>query len=274
MEQDGEMFGDVCLFHPGALDEIGDGAGSGLQGLEEGEPARFGEDAEEAGDGTELGCGKREGFFGCHITQCAYRVGSIVEPHPVVIPISIMKTISPHELHRRLAQDPDVRLLDVRTPSEHSALHVPGVLLQPLGSLDPEAFLREHGADPDSSLYVLCETGMRARNAIEAFEKAGFHNCVLVEGGTRAWADAGLPVNRGEARGLPVERQTQAVAGLMILLGALLGWQVHPAWFGLCAFVGAGLTMAGLTGFCPLALMLARMPWNTAGTRTGVAANA
>jgi rhodanese-related sulfurtransferase len=185
-----------------------------------------------------------------------------------------MNTISPQELHRRIEQDPNVRMLDVRTPSEHSALHVPGVVLEPLGSLDPEAFLREHGNDTDSPLYVLCESGIRARSAIEAFEQAGFRSCVLVQGGTAAWAAAGLPVNRGASRGLPLMRQVQATAGSLILLGALLGWQVQPAWFGLCAFVGAGLTMAGLTGFCPMALLLAKMPWNTrAGTPAGGTAN-
>jgi hypothetical protein len=51
-------------------------------------------------------------------------------------------------------------------------------------------------------------------------------------------------------------------AGLLVLLGALLGWLVHPAFVALSAFVGAGLVFAGLTDTCGMGLLLARMPWN------------
>ena len=51
-------------------------------------------------------------------------------------------------------------------------------------------------------------------------------------------------------------------AGLLVLLGALLGWLVHPVFVGLAAFVGAGLVFAGITDTCGMGLLLARMPWN------------
>ena len=51
-------------------------------------------------------------------------------------------------------------------------------------------------------------------------------------------------------------------AGSLVLLGALLGWLVHPAFIGLSAFVGAGLVFAGITDTCGMGMMLARMPWN------------
>jgi hypothetical protein len=35
-----------------------------------------------------------------------------------------------------------------------------------------------------------------------------------------------------------------------------------PVFFGLAAFVGAGLVMAGTTGWCGMARLLAHMPWN------------
>jgi hypothetical protein len=37
---------------------------------------------------------------------------------------------------------------------------------------------------------------------------------------------------------------------------------VHPNWVFLCAFFGAGLTMAGSTGWCGLAILMSKMPWN------------
>ena len=48
----------------------------------------------------------------------------------------------------------------------------------------------------------------------------------------------------------------------MILLGVILGSTVSPSWYAISGFVGAGLIMAGVTGFCGLARMLMVMPWN------------
>ena len=48
-------------------------------------------------------------------------------------------------------------------------------------------------------VYVLCQSGGRARKAIEKLERAGVRGCVLVEGGTQGWMDAGLPVTAARA---------------------------------------------------------------------------
>ncbi len=50
--------------------------------------------------------------------------------------------------------------------------------------------------------------------------------------------------------------------GVATLIGVLLGWFVAPAWFGLSAFVGAGLMFAGISGWCGMATLLQAMPWN------------
>ena len=41
-----------------------------------------------------------------------------------------------------------------------------------------------------------------------------------------------------------------------------LGYFLNPGWYGLAAFVGAGLTFAGLTDICGMAFVLAKLPWN------------
>lgn len=61
---------------------------------------------------------------------------------------------------------------------------------------------------------------------------------------------------------LPLMRQVQIAAGLLVLLGVVLAVTVAPAFIGLSAFVGAGLTFAGLSGWCGMAQLLALMPWN------------
>src|SRR5262245_34523096 len=176
-------------------------------------------------------------------------------------------SIPPRELYRRLAGGDSTELLDVRTPGEFSAAHVPGARLVPLDELDCAAFLKERGSS-DNPIYVLCQSGGRARRAIEKFQRAGFDGCVLVEGGTHAWIDAGLPVDREASKVLPLMRQVQIVVGFVSAAGAALALTVS-SWFALIPLaMGSGLLFAGLTGFCGLALVLAKMPWNkTAGCK-------
>ena len=52
------------------------------------------------------------------------------------------------------------------------------------------------------------------------------------------------------------------VAGSMVVIGNLLGYDHSPLWFALSSFVGAGLLFAGLTYTCGMAILLGRMPWN------------
>jgi rhodanese-related sulfurtransferase len=169
--------------------------------------------------------------------------------------------VAPAELQRRLTAGQPARLLDVRTPGEYAAVHVPGAKLLPLDELDAAAFARERGAD-GTPVYVLCQSGGRARRAIEKLERAGVRGCVLVEGGTQAWLDAGLPVNRGQSRGLPLMQQVQVTVGFLSAAGALLALTVHRLFAIIPLVIGCGLLFAGLTGICGLALLLAKMPWN------------
>ena len=56
--------------------------------------------------------------------------------------------------------------------------------------------------------------------------------------------------------------QVRIAAGVLVVVGSALGYFVSPYWIGLAAFVGAGLTFAGITDTCGMGMMLARMPWN------------
>jgi hypothetical protein len=57
-------------------------------------------------------------------------------------------------------------------------------------------------------------------------------------------------------------RQVQIGAGSRVLIGVVLGALVAPGFYTLSAFVGAGLLVAGTTGFCGMARLLVHMPWN------------
>ena len=176
-------------------------------------------------------------------------------------PMQTESVIQPQELQRRLASGGASCLIDVRSPAEYGAVHVPGAKLMPLDQLDAAAVRREQ-KDDASPVYVLCQTGGRARRAIAKLEAAGVKSCVLVDGGTQAWIDAGLPVNRGASRVLPIMRQVQITVGSLSATGAILALTVSPLFAIVPLVLGSGLFIAGLTGFCGLAVLLAKMPWN------------
>lgn len=151
-------------------------------------------------------------------------------------------------------------LVDVRTPAEFGEVHAQGAQLVPLDVLDRPAVEAARGANT-GPVYLLCASGIRATKAAEKLRHAGLDEVVVVEGGTNAWVAAGLPVIRGR-KTISIERQVRIGAGSFVLIGAVLGWRVHPAFYILSAFVGAGLVFAGVTDICGLAIVLAKAPWN------------
>jgi rhodanese-related sulfurtransferase len=169
-------------------------------------------------------------------------------------------TISPQQL-ADLCKSGKIDLIDVRTPVEYRELHATPSRNVPLDRLDPAKVMQARNGSKDEPLYLICRSGSRGRQACQKFLAAGFTNVVNVEGGTLAWAECGLTVVRGQ-KAISLERQVRIAAGLLVLLGALLGWLVHPALVGLSAFVGAGLVFAGVTDTCGMGMLLARMPWN------------
>jgi rhodanese-related sulfurtransferase len=173
-----------------------------------------------------------------------------------------MKTISPIELRQILETNPNAVVLDVRTPVEYAEVHVPQARNEPLDKLQPTILLGSGGLPKDQPVYLLCRSGQRATKAADKFKEAGFAQAVVVEGGTLAWIEAGLPVDRGGVKVISLERQVRVVAGSLVLVGVLLGWFVQRWFFGLSAFVGAGLVFAGITDFCGMGLLLAKLPWN------------
>jgi rhodanese-related sulfurtransferase len=173
-----------------------------------------------------------------------------------------MKTIAPSDLQKLIATQPGLCVLDVRTPAEFAEVHVPQACNEPLDRLQPKAFCAAKDLSPVSPVYILCRSGGRAAKAAEEFARAGFLNAIVVEGGTLAWCAAGLPVNRSAVKVISLERQVRIAAGLLVLTGILLARLVHPGFVGLSAFVGAGLVFAGVTDWCGMGMLLAKMPWN------------
>ena len=161
------------------------------------------------------------------------------------------------ESYELLNQNPSAPLIDVRTPAEFGSVRVKGALNHPMESLD----LSDFPFSRKQELLLICQSGGRSMKVCQKLEAAGFEKVTNVEGGTSAWQAAGLPVIEGKKR-MSLERQVRIAAGSLVVIGAVIGQYVHPAGFGLSAFIGAGLVFAGVTDTCGMGMLIAKMPWN------------
>lgn len=166
--------------------------------------------------------------------------------------------ISPRETQKRLREG--AQLIDIREANEYRREHIADARLFPLSAMEQGSTLQ---ADAKDQVIYHCQSGNRTRNHLNRLIAAAAPSKVAVlDGGLQAWKQAGLEtvVNKGEP--LPLMRQVQIVAGLLTLSGVILGYTVSEGFYLLSAFVGAGLTFAGISGFCGMARLLALMPWN------------
>ena len=169
-----------------------------------------------------------------------------------------LPTLSPADT--RAAIDAGARLIDIRGTDEHARESIPGAINVPLERIGD----LPHDARP---IVFHCKSGMRtASNAAKLGAAACGAPAYILEGGIDAWRQDGQPVVADRSQPLEIMRQVQITAGALVLLGVLLGTFFVPAFFGVSAFVGAGLVFAGVTGWCGMANLLRVMPWNRRAT--------
>jgi rhodanese-related sulfurtransferase len=151
-----------------------------------------------------------------------------------------------------------VGILDVRTPAEYETAHIPGSYNLPLDQLAPHAGALRAATGP---LVVVCQQGIRARDADRLLRAAGCQAVQVLEGGVAAWEAAGLPLERGRER-WSMERQVRGVAGGLVLAGALGGLFVARPLTALAAAIGGGLVFSALSNTCGMAKVLGLLPYN------------
>ena len=145
-------------------------------------------------------------------------------------------------------------LVDIREPDEHARARIPGARSMPLARLEKIQNV--------PAVIWHCRSGMRTQANAGALTENSGCDAYFLEGGLDAWRKAGLPVLENRHAPLEIMRQVQITAGLLVLSGVILGFAVSPGFFGLSAFVGAGLMFAGISGWCGMARLLALIPWN------------
>ena len=171
-----------------------------------------------------------------------------------------LAAIPPAEVHARLSAGQAV-LVDIREADEFARSHVAGSLSRPLSQWEQAHLTVTPGAD----VVFTCRSGARTSGACDRLAARIEGSAYVLDGGIDGWARSGLPLEVNRKAPMEIMRQVQIAAGLLVLVGVLLGFTVSAAWFGMAAFVGAGLTFAGLSGFCGMAKLLMLMPWNRQG---------
>jgi len=165
-----------------------------------------------------------------------------------------LATLSPADT--RVVIDSGARLIDIRGADEHAREHIPDAINVPLDRISD---LPGDGRP----IVFHCKSGMRtSANAKQLSAAAGGAPAYILEGGIDAWRHAGQLTVTDRSQPLEIMRQFQITAGALVLTGVVLGLFAAPGFFGLSAFVGAGLMFAGATGWCGMANLLRVMPWN------------
>ncbi len=167
-----------------------------------------------------------------------------------------LKPISPQAAQTLL--DQGAILIDIRTADEHARERIAQARRVSVDQAAGGAL----SAEVASAVIFHCRSGNRTQINAQILGTCTVRDAYMLEGGLDAWKKAGLPVITDASQPLELQRQVQIAAGSIILLGVILGATVSPWFYALSGFVGAGLIFAGISGFCGLARVLAKMPWN------------
>ena len=158
----------------------------------------------------------------------------------------------------------DMCILDVRTAAEVNAAGLPDCLHIPLHELTAERLQREIAGKGKNGaqIFLLWQAGRRAEMAAEQLQGKVNAELVIIEGGMNAVKQSNIQLAAKRKKVIPLERQIRIAAGLLVVIGVVLGTWVNPGFYALSGIVGAGLTFAGITDICPMGMLIAKAPWN------------
>jgi rhodanese-related sulfurtransferase len=109
---------------------------------------------------------------------------------------ALVSFMSLDELKARVeAQDPELLVLDVREREAYVAGHVPGARHLPRGQL--ELRVNDELPDPTRRILTVCEFGRVSTLAAATLRQIGFQRAIALDGGMKAWREAGYPLASG-----------------------------------------------------------------------------
>ena len=157
---------------------------------------------------------------------------------------------------RQWLEEGSAVLVDVREPAEHRSRNIAQARSMPLAKIDA-AQLPKGGR-----IVVHCLKGGRGASACDKLIRQNPNLEIYnLAGGIDAWAAAGLPT-RTAGFALPLDRQVQLTIGITLVVASGLVLFASPLFGVITGAMGLGLSIAGATGFCGLARVMAHAPWN------------
>lgn len=150
-------------------------------------------------------------------------------------------------------------IVDVREPAEHRVQRIADAKSIPLGFINKNKIQNYEG----KKLVIHCHSGKRSAAACEKLLKEDPNLEIYdLEGGIVSWCSCGHETEGSKTFFLPLDRQVQLTIGSFVFLGSALGYFCCSFFIFIPAFFGAGLIFSSLSGYCGLAIFLAKMPWN------------
>jgi rhodanese-related sulfurtransferase len=98
------------------------------------------------------------------------------------------------DVKRKLDAKQTFHLVDVREESEWAKGHLPGATHLGKGIIERD--IETMILDVDAEIILYCGGGFRSALAADALRKMGYTNVTSMDGGWRAWTDAGLPIQK------------------------------------------------------------------------------
>jgi rhodanese-related sulfurtransferase len=118
-------------------------------------------------------------------------------------------SVSTAEAVRQINRERGV-LIDVSEPGEYAAGHAAGARNIPFGQIEGHKSLPTNKQLP---VLLMCPTGARAGRAAALLRKAGHEKAVAVAGGTAAWREASLPVEKQAAEAEKTDKAEKSDKG-------------------------------------------------------------
>jgi rhodanese-related sulfurtransferase len=170
-----------------------------------------------------------------------------------------IKSTDPQTLHKWLSDNQAV-LIDVREPLEYKIEHIARAENIPLSTI-----CLEHVDLPEyknKKVVIQCRSGARSLSACKKIAESNKSiELYNLDGGILAWGEQGLATIK-ELKIMSLERQVQLTLGSCIIFGLFMAFFSSSAWLIIPTIIGLGLINAGATGWCGLAKLVAKFPWN------------
>ena len=173
----------------------------------------------------------------------------------------MIKTVDAQTLHNWLTEH-QALLIDVREADEYRVGHIPFACSLPLSNFLQD--MPKFNIPPQTRVVFQCLSGKRGEKACNLLQEiaiGGGCEVYNLAGGITGWKESHFPVV-GSASRLTIFRQVQIIIGSLIAICVAFGFLVATGFFVAAGILAMALAIAGITGWCGLALLLEKMPWN------------